>query len=591
MCGIVGVARDGMAAPSVVNGLRNLEYRGYDSAGVAAVTNGKLQFKKDVGQITQVENRYVLSDLTGNIAIGHVRWATHGGVSQANAHPQLDCRSEVAVVHNGIIENYQELRNQLIERGHRFTSETDTEVIPHLIEEYTGNGASLEKALSLLVKELKGSYAFLAISSKEPEKIVGTCKNEPLVIGVSGHGSFIASDVTAFLKETKQAITVGDEEIAVLSKDRHTLLNNNGEIIRREPDEIQWNWDEVTRGDCEFFMLKEILEQPQAIIKSLAQDRSLVMDMALDILRAGQVIFTACGTSRYAALLGRYIFSRLGMKFSDVVMASEFQYFEDSVNRNTLVIAVSQSGETADVLEGVRVAKRNGATIFSIVNRLGSPLVRMSDRVLQLNCGPEISVAATKSFIGQTVLFYLLAFAMVNKLDECQQKIETISYLIDDNCRNNGKNLVTIASRLQDERDCYFIARGSNLHVANEGALKLKEISYIHADGMPAGELKHGTLALIEPGIPVIAICPRDYTYYDTLSNIEEAKARGAYIIGVSDQWDNVFDQWIEIPQVDEVFYPLVTVVPLQLLAYYTAVAKGLDPDKPRNLAKSVTVK
>ncbi len=589
MCGIVGFVGDG-AAPFVVNGLRNLEYRGYDSAGVATLDNGRLRWGKDVGQLAQVEEKCGLSGFSGRVAIGHVRWATHGGVTQANAHPHLDCYQQIAVVHNGIIENYQELRRRL-EPEHKFVSQTDTEVIPHLIGEHARDGTSLEEAVLQTLKELEGSYAFLAVSAREPEKIVGACKDEPLLIGLGGEGNFIASDVTAFLKETRQVIPVEAGEIAVLERDKVTLLDKEGRTIKREPEEIQWQWDEATRKGYDFFMLKEIMEQPQAIRRALSQDYSLIMDMALDILKAGQVIFTACGTSRYAALLGRYLFSRVGRKFSDVVMASEFQYFSDSLDRNTLVIAVSQSGETADVLEGVRVAKRNGATIFSVVNRAGSLLAKMSDKVLYLNCGPEISVAATKSFLGQIVIFYLLAFAMVNKLDRCRGKIERISSLIEDNCRGNGDKLIEIALRLREKGDCYFIARGSNLHIASEGALKLKEISYIHADGMPAGELKHGTLALIEPETPVIAICPCDYTFNDTLSNIEEAKARGAFVIGVSDQRQDIFDEWIEIPEVDEIFYPLVTVVPLQLLAYHTAIAKGLNPDKPRNLAKSVTVK
>ncbi len=590
MCGIIGFVDNGATAPIVVNGLRNLEYRGYDSAGVAIVTKGKLLLRKDVGQLAQVEEKYGLSSLPSGTAIGHVRWATHGGVTQANAHPHLDCKREIAVVHNGIIENYQELRRRL-EPRHKFVSQTDTEVIPHLIGEHMKDGTSLEEAVLETSKELKGSYAFLAVSTREPEKIVGTCKNEPLLIGLGQEGNFIASDVTAFLKETRQVIHLEEGEIAVLERHKVTLRDKRGIAVKREAEEIQWKWDEATRQGYDFFMLKEITEQPEAMRRALAQDYSLVMDMALDILRAGQVILAACGTSRHAALLGRYIFSKLGRKFSDVVMASEFQYFSDSIDRNTLVITVSQSGETADVLEGVRVAKRNGATIFSVTNRVGSLLARMSDKVLYLNCGPEICVAATKSFLSQIVIFYLLAFAMVNKLDECRGKIEKIASLIEGNCRGNTEKLTELACRLKEEGDCYFIARGSNLHVASEGALKLKEISYIHADGMPAGELKHGTLALIEPGTPVIAICPRDYTFYDTLSNIEEVKARGAFIIGVSDRREDIFDEWIRIPRVDEIFYPLVTVIPLQLLAYYTAVAKGLNPDKPRNLAKSVTVK
>jgi len=321
------------------------------------------------------------------------------------------------------------------------------------------------------------------------------------------------------------------------------------------------------------------------------QDRQVITDVAMDILRARQVVLTACGTSRYAALIGRYIFSKLGGKFSDVVMASEFHYFADSIDKNTLVIAVSQSGETADVIQGIKKARENGATILSLVNVVGSSLARMGDRVLYLNCGPEIGVAATKSFVSQLTIFYLLGFAMLNRLDAGIDKIRSISSLIERNLQDNGETLRDLAYQLRDKKDFYYIARGINFAVAGEGALKLKEIAYVHAEGMPAGELKHGTLALVERDTPVIAICPSDYTFEETLSNVSETKTRGAFVIGVSDRHEQIFDKWVEISALEDVFYPLVSIVPLQLFAYYSATARGLDPDKPRNLAKSVTVK
>jgi len=338
------------------------------------------------------------------------------------------------------------------------------------------------------------------------------------------------------------------------------------------------------------FMLKEILEDPQALRRALAQDKKQLMHMAMDILRAKQVIFTACGTSRHAALIARYAFSKLAGKFSDVIIASEFGYFADSIDKNTVVIAVSQSGETADVIGGVEKAKEKGAAVFSLVNAADSSLVQMSDRVLYLNCGPEISVAATKSFVAQLALFYLLAFAMASRFDEGVTKIEAIASLVEDNLRNNGKKLPPLARELKDREDFYYIGRGINFAIAMEGALKLKETSYIHAEGMPAGELKHGPLALVEKGTPVVAICPGDYTFAETLSNAAGAGACGAYVIGVSERWEEAFNEWIEIPRVEEIFYPLVSIIPLQLLAYHLAIARGLDPDKPRNLAKSVTV-
>ncbi len=590
MCGIIGFVGNGATAPIIVNGLRNLEYRGYDSAGVAIVTNGRLLLRKDVGQLAQVEEKHSLSSLPSGTAIGHVRWATHGGVTQANAHPHLDCRQEIAVVHNGIIENYRKLRRRL-EPKHKFVSQTDTEVIPHLIGEHMKNGTSLKEAVLETLKELEGSYAFLAVSVREPEKIVAARKDSPLVVGISAKGNFVASDTLAFLDETNRVIFIEDGEIVVLTKEKVCLFDSEGKEIKREPREVDWKWAAATKQGHPFFMLKEILEQPQAVRCALIQDRNQIMEMAMDVLRAKQIVFTACGTSRYAALIGRYVFSRVAGKFSDVIMASEFEYFSDSIDKNTLVIAVSQSGETADVIQGVKRAKENGATIFSVVNVVGSSLARMSDRVLYLNCGPEIGVAATKSFLSQLAVFYLLAFAMVNRLDEGAEKLKALSNLIKDHLSHDGIKVSKIAKRLSKKKDLYYIARGINFAIAGEGALKLKEIAYVHAEGMPAGELKHGTLALIEKGTPLVAICPSDYTFDDTLSNVTEAKARGAFVVGVSNRQEQVFDEWIEIPTFEEIFYPLVSIVPLQLLAYYFAVARDLDPDKPRNLAKAVTVK
>ncbi|MFC2013596.1 glutamine--fructose-6-phosphate transaminase (isomerizing) [Chloroflexota bacterium] len=591
MCGVVGFIGDREAAPILLNALRKLEYRGYDSAGLATVDNSSILLKKDIGKLAEVEQKYHLNELPGKVGIGHVRWATHGNVTPANAHPHLDCKHEIAIVHNGIIENYRELRHCL-EPRHKFISDTDTEVISHLIEEHMKDCASLEEAVFRMSKELDGSYALIAISAREPQKIVATRKDSPLVIGTGEEGNFIASDTLSFLEETNQAIFVECGETVILTKDKVSLFDSEHREINREPTDIDWKWDQATKQGYDFFMMKEILEQPQAIRRALMQDKYLIMEMALDILRARQVVLTGCGTSRYAALIGRYVFSKLGGKFSDVVMASEFHYFSDSVDKDTTVITISQSGETADVIHGVKKARENGATIFSLVNVLGSSLARMSDKVLYLNCGPEIGVPATKSFISQLVIFYLLAFAMANKLDEGIEKIRAVSSAVEGIFRDNGKKLTELAHRLKEKSDFYYIARGINFAIAGEGALKLKEVAYVHAEGMPAGELKHGTLALIEEGTPVIAICPRDYTFHETLSNIAETKARGALSIGVSDQREEVFfDEWIKIPAVEEVFYPLVSVVPLQLLAYHLAVAKGLDPDKPRNLAKSVTVK
>lgn len=591
MCGIIGFIGNEPAAPIVLRGLYKLEYRGYDSAGMASIKDGKLHLKKDAGKIEEVNQKHKLEQLPGNIAIGHTRWATHGGVSQKNAHPHFDCANQIAVVHNGIIENYKELRQILKDKGHIFTSETDTEVIPHLIEECLKESKTLEKAVLMATQRLKGSYAFVAISAQEPEKMVAARKDNSLVIGIGDNGSFATSDILSYSDRRARVVFPEDGEIAILRSEGVTFLDARGREIQKEMSTLNLEGQASDKGSYEYFMLKEIMEEPQTIRKAIMQDKGQFTQLAMDILRARQVIITACGTSRYAALVGRYLFSRIPKKFCDVVMASEFEYFSSSIDKNTLVIAVSQSGETADVTEGVKRARANGAQVISIVNRFNSLLSRMSNATIYLNCGPEIAVAATKSLLSQLAIFYLLSFTMVNQFDKAVNNLKNVSEELAKTLRLNGTKLEELAERFKDARDFYYIARGINFPIASEAALKLKEISYIHAEGLPAGELKHGTLALIEEGTPVVAICPNDYTFHETLSNVMEAKARGAFIIGVSDEEDEVYDFWIKIPPVNDLFYPLVSIAPLHLLAYHLAVKRGKDPDKPRNLAKSVTVK
>jgi glucosamine--fructose-6-phosphate aminotransferase (isomerizing) len=590
MCGIIGFNGSEPAAPVVLQGLLKLEYRGYDSAGLASINDGNLYIKKDIGRIGEINKKHKLCELPGKIAIAHTRWATHGGVNQENAHPHLDCGKQVSVVHNGIVENFRELRSALAEKGHIFTSVTDTEVIPHLIEDYLKEGNTLEQAVLLTGQQLKGSYAFLAISVLDPGKLVATRRGNPLAIGMGRKGIFATSDILS-LDGCNQVIYPDDGEVAVISDHSVAFLDAQGRRIEKAASPLNIKEQECDTGGYEHFMLKEIMEEPKAIRMAIMQDEQSFTRMAIDILRAKQVIITACGTSRYAALVGRYLFSEVAQKFCDVVMASEFHYFSDSVDRNTLVIAVSQSGETADVIEGVKRAKANGAEVISIVNRFGSILCRMSDHVIYLNCGPEIAVAATKSLISQLAIFYLLSFAMVNQYEQASSSLKDISDKMMRMLIMNGVGVEKLASQLKSKSDFYYIARGINFPIASEAALKLKEISYIHAEGLPAGELKHGTLALIEDGTPVAAICPDDYTFSETLSNAIEAKSRGAFIIGVSDIEDELYDFWIKIPKVETLFYPLVTIAPLHLLAYYFAKEGGKDPDKPRNLAKSVTVK
>jgi glucosamine--fructose-6-phosphate aminotransferase (isomerizing) len=591
MCGIIGYCGNKPAVPVVLEALKRLEYRGYDSAGVASLDDGKLLIRKDVGKVEEVIQKHDLASLPGNIAIGHTRWATHGAVTQLNAHPHSDCSGRVAVVHNGIIENNQQLRQELTKMGHKFSSETDTEVIPHLLEDELKNGHSLEQSVLNIAPKLEGSYAFLVASLDDPGKIIGTRRNNPLIVGIDAHDYYVSSDALAFSQYTNQVMSLEDNEVVVLTRGKINFLDAQGNKLVKQARTLDHSWAESHKDGYQYFMLKEIVEQPKVLSQTTLQDGKRFTEIALDILRARQVIVTACGTSRYAALVGRYLFSKVGKKFCDVVMASEFGYFADSVDKSTVVIAVSQSGETADVLEGVKAARDAGAQVISIVNRPNSILADLSHQVIYLNCGSEIAVAATKSFLSQLAIFYLLSFSMVNSFDEAAAKLKDLSSEISKVVDWNKSELIELGQKLKDKNDFYYIARGINFAIASEGALKLKEISYIHAEGMPAGELKHGTLALVEPGTPVVVICPADYTFSETLSNAIETKSRGAYIIAVSDKESAIYDSWIKIPKVDELLYPMVAVVPLQLLAYYLAINRGYDPDKPRNLAKSVTVK
>ncbi len=590
MCGIAGFVGKRDAAPIIISALTRLEYRGYDSAGLATVASGKIHAKKDTGILSEVCDKQKIENLPGQCGIGHVRWATHGGITAADAHPHLDCQRKIAVVHNGIIENYKELILRLGPK-HNFTSNTDSEVIAHLIEEYMQLGDSLENAVIKVTSELKGSYALAVVSAVEPGKLVAARKDSPLVVGIGIDGNFIASDTLSFLDETKRFIFIDDGEIVVITGDKVYLIDSKGREYTKHPEVVDWDWGTAEKEGHDFFMLKEIMEQPDVLRRVVMQDKDLMMEIASEILGAKKVVFTACGTSRYAALIGRYLFPKFASKFSDVVIASEFGYFSDSIDQDTLVITVSQSGETADVMDGVKKAKAKGAKILSVVNVVGSSLARASDWVLYLNSGPEIGVAATKTFIAQLAIFYLLSFSMINRFDKGVDEITNISKLIGKGIRDNHKEIPGIAKRFKHQDAFYYIARGINFAIAGEGALKLKEIAYIYTEGIPAGELEHGPLALVGNNTPVVAICPNDYTFDEMLCNISEVKTRGAWVIGVSDQDNPFFDAWIKIPRVKEVFYPLVSVIPLQLLAYHLAISKGLDPDKPRNLAKSVTVK
>ncbi len=580
------------ASTLVLEGLRRLEYRGYDSAGIASLDNGSLLVRKDIGAIAEVDALHELGRMPGTLAVGHTRWATHGGVTQANAHPHTDMAGRVVVVHNGIIENYEELRDELCAEGMIFRSDTDTEVIPHLIARELDDGCeTLVEAVRLVCHRLQGSYAFVVLGAHDGGTMIGVRRDNPLVVGFANHGVFLSSDVLAFAEHARWMVSPEDGEMAVVTSSGVRFLDPCGVEVVKVPSMVDCVWADVGRNGYGHYMLKEILEQPRVVSRCGHGDDDKLMDTALAILGARQVVFTACGTSRHASLIGRYFFSKVARKFSDVVMASEFGYFAPSLNSQTVVIAVSQSGETADVIEGVKLAKQAGAWVVSVVNRPSCLLAEMGDHLVKLGCGAEIGVAATKTFTCQISVFYLLAHAMVNKLQQGSGNLEQAGVLLDELLQGLNGGLEQLAARLKNREHFYYIGRGVNFAVAMEGALKMKEISYIHAEGMPAGELKHGTLALIEQETPVVAICPNDETHAETISNAMEAKVRGAYIIGVSDVMSSVFDHWIRIPAVSPLLYPIMAVAPLQLFAYHVAVARGCDPDKPRNLAKSVTVK
>jgi len=573
----------------LVEGLKKLEYRGYDSCGIATVHEGRLHVRKGIGKIDEVEKRHGLSQVPGTTGLTHSRWATHGGVTDENAHPHSDCRNRFAVVHNGIIENFQQLRAELAETGHAFSSQTDTEVIAHLLEDASG---SLEERLQTAAKRIHGSYAILATCADEPDTLVALRCESPLAIGIGPHATYAASDVMPFLEYTQEAVFLEDHEMALLRPGSVTYRDaRNGNKIEKTARRLEWKAEDAGKGDWPHFMIKEIHEQPAAIRNALAQDPARLERFVQLLREHDDVKFVACGTSRHAALVGRYALNQLTGKSAEVYIASEFSYFADQCTPRTLIIAVSQSGETADVLVGLRKAKAKGAKVASLVNVANSSIDRESDASLYLNCGPEIAVASTKAFTAQLSVLYLVAHALAGLAEPGATQLKHVARHADDLLPQWQKQAEALAAKWKEEDHAYFLARGVNFPVALEGALKLKEISYMHAEGMPAGELKHGSLALIEKGTPVLLINPHDYTFSDTLSNGMETKARGARLIGISDEPNEAYDDYIRLPKTPELFYPLVAILPLQLLAYHAALARGNDVDKPRNLAKSVTVR
>lgn len=590
MCGIIGYIGNERAGPILLKGLRRLEYRGYDSAGVATL-HSDIHIKKDVGRIDDIDRKISLSNLPGTIGIAHTRWATHGGVTKKNAHPHTSNNKKIVVIHNGIIENYQELRNFLKSRGFNFYSETDTEVIPNLIE-FEMKTKSFEEAVIAALRKLEGYYAILALN-KGDKKIIGARRGSPLVLGIGNDCLFAASDIPAFLEYTKKVMYLYDGDVVILDSAYNSIkvfnLIENG-FVNRPIDSVGWDIEQAMKGDFDHFMLKEISEQVDTVKKVMVQNKGVLKKVISEIKKAKDIFFVACGTACYACLAGSYIFSKVANMHVNVVLGSEFPNYKHFLTKDTLVIAVSQSGETIDTIDAVRAAKEMGSKVISIVNVMGSSITRHSDDFLLINAGPEICVLATKSYTSQIALLTLLAYSVAGKSDEIKSKLNylwnMIYHLTSATTRNKIREL---AKNLKDREHIFTIGRGLQYPTALEAALKIKEVSYIHAEAFAGGELKHGTIALIEKGTPCIVFVSEE-NEKEILSNAIEIKTRGGYIIGVSPKNNEVFDFWIKVPEVNNL-NPIVQIIPIQILAYQLAILRGCDPDKPRNLAKSVTVK
>jgi glucosamine--fructose-6-phosphate aminotransferase (isomerizing) len=609
MCGIFGcIVKDANAAPTIHASLKRLEYRGYDSVGVATVQDGKLYLKKDQGKIDEVHAVHNLDDLPGNIGIGHTRWATHGAPLQINAHPHVDCSGQIAVVHNGIIENFSKLKQELEGRGHVFKSKTDTEVIPHLIEENLRNNLSMSLADAVLetVKRLDGSYAIAVISAKEPDRIVCARHESPLVVGVNEKAVYCASDIPAFLPMTNKAVIVEDGELVTLSLGGYEIKKiSDSKVVAREPKLIDWTPEMAVKQGYQHFMLKEIHEQPGTLRNTLRLQEHYLDLIATFLDRAREVFLVACGTSYHACLASSYMFSKLAFLVTYPVIASEFvEQHGKSVNIDSTLLAVSQSGETADTLAAVNAARQRAATILGLTNAIGSTLTRVSRVYIGQQSGPEIGVAATKTFTSQLSVLAGLALRLAKKrgkvsqdeMDFLAEKLEKLPDTVETVIQTQEEKVKQIAKKYKDAKAFFFLGRGISTATAYEGRLKLMEIAYVPAIAFPAGESKHGPISLVEPGFPVVFICPKDETYKTLIGNVMEMKARGASIIAVIEEGDEeikrLADDYIEVPAgTPEVLSPISFVVPLQLLAYYMAVERGYNPDTPRNLAKSVTVK
>ena len=600
MCGIVGYTGKNSALSPVVEGLRRLEYRGYDSAGIALPTEiGKpLYIEKRAGKLKNLEEALAKTP-NSTSGIGHTRWATHGGPTDTNAHPHLDNDGKLALIHNGIIENYVQLRAELEKRGHKFKSETDTESVVHLLSDARKeNNGDLAVAMRQVCKQLKGSFTLLAIHSDNPSHIVGARRNSPLVVGVGNGENFLASDVAAFISHTKVALELGQDEVVEITPTSVEVTNLDGQVVKSKQYEISWDASAAERGGFTHFMLKEIYEQPKAISDTLI-GRLDGLNLKLKFKKFEKIVIIACGTAYNAGLVGKYAIEKWGQIPVDVELASEYRYREPSLDKKTLVIPISQSGETMDTLMALRYAKSKGATIFSVCNTNGSTIGRESDAVLYTHAGPEIAVASTKAFATQLIAMYLIGLEIGKSLDNLSKKevnaiVEQLSALPAkvEQVLETVEPLRELTRKFKDAESVLFLGRHVGYPTALEGALKLKELAYMHAEGFAGGELKHGPIALIDKGTPVVAIMPAEHSVLaeKMASNIQEVKARGAVVIAIS-EFDFVgADHLIRIPKIDQLLQPVLAVVPLQVIAYEMAVARGNDVDQPRNLAKSVTV-
>jgi len=586
MCSIIGYYGKETAAPIIVKALKRMEYRGYDSVGVATKSENQISVKKGIGKVAEVNESLKLSNLPGNIGIGHTRWATHGKVTDENAHPHSSNSSKIAIVHNGVIENFNELKENLQKNGFTFKSETDTEVIANLIQQNLSKYSDVKESILKTVSQLKGHFAFVVMF--DDGTLVAARFHEPLIIGIGKNSYFISSDVLGFIENTDDAIYLDNGNIMIIDSSDLKIFSFDGTQLKKPITKVAKEFADVNKGDYAHFTLKEISEQPDTILKA-GEDTLEALENTVDFIKhAKNVYFTGSGTSFNAALLAKNLMSKYAKVKVEPIISSEILSIPESIEPNSILIAISQSGESADVLEAVNIAKQQTAKILSIVNSSLSSLVQESSVVIRMDCGPEIGVAATKSFTAELAIIYKITEKLCegcmgvdfNKVSEAISKVLT-----------NHSKIQAIAKELKQVSDIYVIGRGVHHPIAMEAALKLKELTYIHAEGIAGGELKHGPLALMDSNVYVIIINPDDSTYTDTITSAHEIKSRGAKIIGISNKNNEIYDHWIQIPKIDESMYPIIEIIPIQLLAYYSAIEKDTDPDYPRNLAKSVTVK